>query len=39
MGLISEGLIMRETWLGSAQVAQAGKILSEKKYFEVIKFQ
>jgi len=29
MGLISEGLIMRETWLGSAQVAQAGNIIGK----------
>ena len=29
MGLISKRLIMKETWLGSAQVAQAGNIIGK----------
>ena len=29
MGFISEGLITREIWLGSAQVAQAGNIIGK----------
>ena len=28
--IISEGLIMRETWLGSSQVAQARNIIRKK---------